>query len=164
MLAKLKSFLFEANASSDGVTTHSHEELHLAAGALMVEAARLDGSFDAAERTQIHATLRDRFDLDEDTTTTLIDAAVEAADNIPEIFGFTRTLREHFSHEERIEMMEMLWEVAYADGVIHDYEANLMRQITGLLYVTDRESGDARKRAQVKAGATGAGAAQRRGG
>ena len=56
-------------------------------------------------------------------------------------------------------MMEMLWEVAYADGELHDYEANLMRQVTGLLYVTDRESGDARKRAQVKSRASGVGAA-----
>jgi uncharacterized tellurite resistance protein B-like protein len=159
MLAKLKTLLFEGKAPSGAVEAHSHEELHLAAGALMVEAARLDGTFDADERAHIHDTLRDRFDLDEETTGALIDAAVEAADTIPEIFGFTRTIRDHFSHDERIEMMEMLWEVAYADGELHDYEANLMRQVTGLLYVTDRESGDARKRAQAKARASGVGAA-----
>jgi uncharacterized tellurite resistance protein B-like protein len=42
----------------------------------------------------------------------------------------------------------MLWQVAYADGVLHDYEANLMRRLAGLLYVSDQESGEARKRAQ----------------
>jgi uncharacterized tellurite resistance protein B-like protein len=77
---------------------------------------------------------------------------VEAAEDISEIFGFTRTLRQHFTHEERIEMMEMLWEVAYADGMLHDYEASLLRQITGLLYVTDQESGAARKRVRARLG------------
>ena len=154
MLAKLKSFLFEANDRAGGgvASGHTHEELHLAAGALMVEAARLDGHFDEDERAKIHDVLRNRFDLDEDATTTLIGAAVAAADNIPEIFGFTRTIRQHFTHEERIELMDMLWEVAYADGKLHDYEASLLRQITGLLYVTDQESGAARKRAQGRLG------------
>jgi len=48
--------------------------------------------------------------------------------------------------------MEMLWEVAYADGVLHDYEASLMRRVTGLIYVTDQESGAARKRVMQKLG------------
>ena len=43
--------------------------------------------------------------------------------------------------------MEMLWEVAYADGELHDYEASLIRRVTGLLHVSDRDSGAARKRA-----------------
>ena len=43
-------------------------------------------------------------------------------------------------------MIEMLWKVVYADGNLHDFEANLVRRICGLIYVSDRESGDARKR------------------
>jgi len=56
-------------------------------------------------------------------------------------------------------MIEMLWDVAYADGVLHDFESNMLRRAAGLLYVTDRESGDARKRVLGRqpgsAGATG---------
>ena len=55
-------------------------------------------------------------------------------------------MRNHFSEEERVKMIEMLWEVVYADGDLDDFEANMMRSVTGLLYVSDRESGDARKR------------------
>ena len=51
--------------------------------------------------------------------------------------------------------MEMLWEVAYADGTLHDYEANLLRRLTALIHVTDRESGQARKRALAKLGLQG---------
>ena len=49
-------------------------------------------------------------------------------------------------------MIEMLWEVVYADGQLHDYEASLLRRVTGLLYVSDRDSGEARLRVMEKLG------------
>ncbi len=153
MLAKLRIFLLERGGqatAADG--RHSDDELHLAAAALMVEAARLDGAFDEEERAHIGAILRQRFELDDESVAALIDAAVGAVDAIPEIYGFTRTIRDNFTHDERVAMMQMLWEVAYADGELHDYEASLLRQVAGLLYVTDQESGAARKRARERLG------------
>jgi uncharacterized tellurite resistance protein B-like protein len=153
MLLRIREFLFERGgrvASEDG--GHSHDELHLAAAALMVEAARLDGAFDDEERSHIATILQNRFELDDESVDLLIDAAVGKVDAIPEIYGFTRTIRDNFSHEERIAMLQMLWEVAYADGELHDYEASLLRQVAGLLYVTDQESGAARKRARERMG------------
>ena len=49
----------------------------------------------------------------------------------------------------------MLWEVVYADGELHDYEASLLRRVSGLLYVSDWDSGEARKRVRSRLGATG---------
>ena len=60
--------------------------------------------------------------------------------------GFTRVIKDRYSPEERVELVEMAWEVVYADGELHDYEANLLRRLGGLLYVSDKERGDARKR------------------
>jgi uncharacterized tellurite resistance protein B-like protein len=148
MLSKIRTFLVERKgraSAADG--QHSDEELHIAAAALMVEAARLDGDFDQGERDRIGDILRRRFDLDEPSARDLVEAAGNAVDSIPEIYGFTKTIRDNFTHAERVAMLELLWEVAYADGVLHDYEASLLRQVTGLLYVTDQESGAARKRA-----------------
>ena len=153
MFAKVREFLLERGGragSADGCYTH--DELQLAAAALMVEAARLDDSFDAAERAHITTILRQRFKLDAEEVALLIDAAVGAVEAIPEIYGFTRTIRDNFSHEERVAMMQMLWEVAYVDGKLHDYEASLLRQVAGLLYVTDQESGIARRRARDRLG------------
>ena len=73
-------------------------------------------------------------------------AAEEAAADRVELHTITKTVRNHFSEEERVKMIEMLWEVVYSDGDLDDFEANMMRSVTGLLYVSDRESGDARKR------------------
>jgi len=82
----------------------------------------------------------------------LLAAGEKASDDSVEWQGFTRAIKDGFEPEERIALIEMLWEVAYADGELHDYEASLIRRITGLLYVSDRDSGEARKR--VLAGRT----------
>ena len=66
--------------------------------------------------------------------------------------GLTHTLKESLDEAERVEILEMLWEVAYADGVLHDYEASLLRRVAGLLYVSDRDNGEARLRVMAKLG------------
>ena len=63
-----------------------------------------------------------------------------------QLHPFARTIREHLSHEDRIALVEMLWDVIYADQQVHDYEANLMRRLGELIYVSDIEIGAARKR------------------
>ena len=65
-----------------------------------------------------------------------------AASESAELFHFTRIINERLSFEERVEIIEMLWEVAYADGVLDEYEDSLLRRVGGLIYVPDRERGD----------------------
>ena len=73
--------------------------------------------------------------------------AQQAVHQSVELYGITRVLKDHLNHEERLELMEMLWQVIYADGFVHDYEANLVRRVAGLLYIPDKEVGLARKNA-----------------
>jgi uncharacterized tellurite resistance protein B-like protein len=84
-----------------------------------------------------------------------MDAAEDRVRQSVDIYGFTRDLKDRFSLDERVELMEMLWEIAYVDGVLHDLEATLMRRLAGLLYVSDRQSGEARKRAMERLGQEG---------
>ena len=125
---------------------HGLEQKHLAAAALMVEAARLDENFDADEREAVGRLARRHFGLTEGEADTLIEAAESAHDEANQLLRFTRVVKDAFSAEERVELIEMRWEVAYADGVLHDYEANLLRRVAGLIYVSDRDRGAARKR------------------
>ena len=85
----------------------------------------------------------------------LLAEAEQAASASVQWQGFTRAVNDGFAPEERIQVIEMLWEVAYADGQLHDYEASLLRRITGLLYVSDRDSGEARKRVLARLGLAG---------
>ncbi len=129
---------------------HSHEELRIAAAALMVEAAQLDDAFDARERDKIRELVAERFELGAEESDSLIEAAEARVAESSQIHGFTRVVKAAFSQAERIELMEMLWEVVYADGELHHYEANLMRRRAGLLQVPHRNAGTARKRARKR--------------
>jgi uncharacterized tellurite resistance protein B-like protein len=152
MFARLKRLLTDTPSDAALGRTHSFEERQLAAAALMVEAARLDDDFDTEERARIEALLQDRFALSATEAADLLEAGEKASDDSIEWQGFTRKIKDGFEPEERVALIEMLWEVAYADGMLHDYEASLIRRITGLLYVSDRESGEARKRVLTRLG------------
>ena len=146
MVDFLRDFLFQRKGKAPEGEPHDQAELRLAAAALLVEAAKLDGEFEAVERARIAALLQDRFGMAEADVAELIEAADEETELAGGLYGFTKEVRLNFDHGERISMIEMLWEVAYADGSLHDFESNMLRRVAGLLYVTDRESGAARKR------------------
>ncbi|MBL6946640.1 MAG: TerB family tellurite resistance protein [Rhodospirillales bacterium] len=145
MISGLKSLLFGKTETGETQNDVEHE-LHLAAAALMIEAATLDGSYADAERDTISRVLRAQFDLDAGAVDALIEKADAKVSQSIQILGFTKVIKDRLEPEERAIIMEMLWEVAYADGEVHDYEASLVRRVAGLLYVTDKESGAARKR------------------
>ena len=147
MINRIKALFGEREGRGSGASgAHSDDELHLAAAALMVEAACLDGDFDDRERAKIDALLRQRFALTDDETRTLLEIATAEQGIRHQLLPYTRIIKERFSEAERIELVEMLWEVAYADAELHDYEANLLRRIGGLIYVSDRDRGAARQR------------------
>ena len=147
MINRIKAlFADKGRSSGPEVDHHSHDELQLAAAALLVEAATLDGHYGETEQAAIDKLLREKFALKDEEARSLHDLAVTEQSEANQLLGFTRTIKDRYSLEERIELIEMIWEVVYADGELHDYEANLLRRLGGLLYVSDRERGDARKR------------------
>ena len=152
MFARLKRLLAEPSHEKSGGHEHSFEEKQLAAAALMVEAAKLDDDFDDDERAQIESLLQSQFSLTSAEAKDLLAVGEQASSDSVEWQGFTRAIKDGFEPEERISLIEMLWEVAYADGELHDYEASLIRRITGLIYVSDRDSGEARKRVRTRLG------------
>jgi uncharacterized tellurite resistance protein B-like protein len=151
MLERLKQ-LFQPTAPQVVGGGRKFDELQLAAAALMVEAATMDSDFDAAERDRIARLVQDRFALSEEEAADLVAEAERTAEGSVEWQGFTRAIKDGFDHGERVQLIEMLWEVVYADGQLHDYEASLLRRVTGLLYVGDRESGEARQRVLARLG------------
>lgn len=119
---------------------------------LFVKAAHLDGAFTDVERTHLIEVLKTRFKTNELEAARLIAEAFKAIEHGAEFYPITKVLRDEMEHEDRVELIEMLWEIVYADGELHDFEASLMRRVTGLVYVSDKESGDARRRAMEKLG------------
>ena len=127
---------------------HGVEPHRLAAAALLVEAAHMDGSMDAEELSSIRTLLAERFGLAAGDAQVLLDEGERAARESSDWQGFTSTIKEAFDQDGRIALVGMLWQVVLSDGVLHDHEASLMRRITGLLYVSGRESALARDEAK----------------
>jgi len=147
MLATLKKFIADPRVQDRADEPEDSHVVESAAAALLVEAALADGQFDDTERSQIQDVLNHLFDLSDAEISELVTDAESAVANSNQLYGFTRTVKDTLDYERRVELMQMLWEVVYADGQLDDFEANLVRRVSGLLYVTDQDSGRARKAA-----------------
>ncbi len=151
MLDRFFSFFEDRGARparDDG--RHTPDEFHLAAAALLVHAATADADFDARERARIEWLCEHKLELGHAETAALIEAAEKQVEDSVQLLRFTRTIKDGFSYEERVALMEMLWDVVYADGEVEAHEAQLMRRIAGLIYVEDRDSGIARARVRAR--------------
>ncbi len=132
--------------SGDAPAAGKAGSLQVAVAALMVQAACMDDTFDAAERSTIERLLAERFDLPPDAVQRLLASAEKRAEDSSQLYPFTRIAIERLDARERVQVIEMLWEVAYADGVLDPDEDMLLRRVAGLLYVSDFDRGAARKR------------------
>jgi uncharacterized tellurite resistance protein B-like protein len=141
MLESLRKLLL-----GDAPDLTRHDGLQFAAAALLVSAALEDGSFDPEERRTILDLLEGHFGLPRAEAGALMAEAERAAEQSVGLHRFLTVLNREMAPERRIELIEMLWEVVYADGRLDDYEANLMRRVGDLLGVSDFERGEARKR------------------
>ncbi len=115
----------------------------------------MDDNVDADELVRIGELIQWRFKLTEDEAAELVVEAERATEDAVELYRFTRVVRDAFGQNERVQLVEMLWDVACADGEVHALEASLLRRICGLLNVSDSQSGAARKRAIGRHGMDG---------
>lgn len=147
MIHRLKALFEGVGGRPQGASGgFGHDEFELASAALLVEAALMDGHFGSDERAAIQASLRNRFGLEARDADLLILEAEKAVAETNQLYAFTRTVKDRYGPADRVRMIEMLWSVVYADGKVHDFEANLVRRVAGLLYVSDRDSGLAKQR------------------
>lgn len=147
MLNRIKSFF-----TSGDTPEREEDAVQAAAAALLVEAARTDDTITESERERILAVTRRHFDLNEEEAQDLLSAAVFDTEGASPYHRYISVIMDRCPPEQRLWIVEMLWEVAYADGHLNDLEASLLRRIGGLLHVSDVERGEARKRVLTRLG------------
>jgi len=122
------------------------DDLQIAVAVLLIEAARMDDTFDDEERATVERLLGDKFELSQEETRDLIALAEQTAERSHQLHPFTRMTVERMEPKKRIRLIEMLWEVAYADGKLDPDEDVLLRRVAGLIYVSDEDRVAARLR------------------
>ena len=125
-------------------------DARLALGALLVRVARTDGAYEEAELGRIDAVLRARFSLSPFEAAALRGQAERLEEEAPDTVRFTRAIKEHVPYEERLGVIEALWEVALADGKRDMDEDSLMRLVAPMLGVEDADSALARQRVEAR--------------
>lgn len=138
MLTKVRQLISHALTQTDPDTGTQDRErvLRLATTALMLEIARADATVSEVEESVIAELVRHVYGLSAAETRALTAAADARADASVSLYDFTRDLNDHLSREERVRVVELLWEVAHADRRIDKYEEYFVRKIADLLYVS----------------------------
>nr|WP_236599991.1 TerB family tellurite resistance protein [Ramlibacter alkalitolerans] len=111
----------------------------LATAVLLVEAMRADLGMNAAERAAAMQVLRDRFSMDEADVRELLAAAEERSRSSNDFFSFTSVLNDRLTHPQKIEVIELMWRMAYVDGSADAGESHIISKVAGLLHVTHGE-------------------------
>ncbi len=152
MLQALKE-LFESLLAPAGSQSPQERErtLQLATAVLLVEVMRVDGATSTAQHGAIMAALRERFALPDDALAQLVERALQVAETANDYYQFTSNMNEQFTQTQKIQVVESMWQVAYADAHLDENEISLIGKIAELLYVTQGQYIAAKMRAKEAA-------------
>ncbi|MBC7938882.1 MAG: TerB family tellurite resistance protein [Chitinophagaceae bacterium] len=156
MLRSLKD-LFESllapagSASGPASVQDAAHRLQLATAVLLVEVMRADSQIGDAERQSVLATLRNRFSLADDELERLVELAERSSRDATDFHGFTSALNEQLDHAQKVQVIEAMWAVAYADGDLAAHENHVLWRIADLLHLPHGAYISAKMRAKAAA-------------
>jgi uncharacterized tellurite resistance protein B-like protein len=136
MLAALKQFLNEFTEGDKHPARFDDNDYRLAAAALLVHTATIDGGISEAERERLLALIMQRFALDAAAADELVREATEAEREAVDLYRFTSLLNRSLDEDGRCRFVEMMWQVVYADGQVSEFEDNLIWRAADLLGVS----------------------------
>ena len=155
MFESFRNFVAEFVEGEKHPSQFADNDYRLAAVALLVHAAGIDGDMSPSERDTLYAIVKRRFDLDEARADELIDKATAAEHEAVDLYHFTKLLNRVLDEEGRAKIVEMMWEIVYADGARDELEDNLLWRAADLLGVSARERIELRQRIAKEAGEPG---------
>ena len=118
---------------------------------ILVEAALIDENFGSEEKKIITKIIKNNFKLNNiKEIQEVIERAVKSCKESSDLITFTRKIKQNWSIDKRIEVIEMLWKVCLVDGILEPYEDMLIRRVSGLIYVDDKNRNIAKVNALKK--------------
>jgi uncharacterized tellurite resistance protein B-like protein len=139
MFGHLKKLFAELGEGGKHAGHFGDDDYRLAAAALLVHTAVIDGGLAEVERERLHGVLKQRFALDDAQAGALVAEATEAEQKSIDLFQFTARLNRALDEAGRVRMVEMMWQIVYADGTVSEFEDNLVWRAADLLHVSRDE-------------------------
>jgi uncharacterized tellurite resistance protein B-like protein len=134
MLDAIRDF-FESHVGDAADRVDDGRRLQIATAALLVEVVRLDHGIEPSERAAILRAVHARFGLSDTEAATLVRLAEEQARQATDYYQFTSIINKRFSPQQKEQVIELMWQVAYADDELSAYEQHTIRKVADLLYV-----------------------------
>ena len=135
-----------AESSADRAPETSHD-VRIAACALLLEMANIDGHFSESERESIVLILKRDYQLSDDHAAALVQAADEELKRSIDLWQFTNLINQNYSKDEKIQIIEMIWKIVYVDGRLDKHEDYLAHKLANLLRLTHKQLIDAKVKA-----------------
>ncbi len=155
MFDAFRNFVAEFVDGDKHPSQFADDDYRLAAAALLVHAAAIDGDMSQTERDKLHGIVKRRFGLDDGAADELIDKATVAEHEAVDLYHFTSLLNRTLDEEGRARVVEMMWEIVYADGRRDELEDNLLWRAADLLGVSPRQRIELRQRIAKAVGEPG---------
>ncbi|HDJ28259.1 MAG TPA: TerB family tellurite resistance protein [Proteobacteria bacterium] len=147
MLKLFKNILTQ-NIREEEDTATVEDELQLATCMLLLEVAQADGTIQPQEELQIQTIIRKRFSLSDADSDKLIEKARELQTESLDIYPVATLINRHWPTEEKCRLLENIWQIVYADGILEQHEDHLMHKLGTLLQLSHRQLIDAKLQAK----------------
>ena len=152
MFDALRDIMRTIGAIEPNRSTLPHDDVRTASAALLFHIIDADGVVTDDERATMRQVLSEEFDIDAGEAERLAAAGQAADEGAVDLFHFTSVLKNRLEEEDRIRFVEMLWDVTYADGEVHELEDNLIWRVADLLGVSTRDRMLMKREAATRSG------------
>ena len=136
MIKKIKDLITKISNKEEIEESSNILQLDRACAALLVEMAFADKDFDEREKESLKQSLLKSYAIDIETINEIINDAEKTVEESTSLYEYTRTVNDEFEYPQKLNLLENLWKVAYADETLDKYEEHLLRKISDLIHIS----------------------------
>ncbi len=136
MISRIRIFLQSLQVESIEKPVLSIE---IATAVLLFEVIKADHKIEADEKQKMTEILQSQFPLSDEEIEDIVELAQTESDNANDFYQYTSLINDNYTLDERIHIVELLWQLAYADGHLDVIEEHIIRRIADLLHLRHQE-------------------------
>ncbi len=140
MISNIKKFFEEFMTPGEGSADPDNDhDIQFATAALLMEVTRSDNDVSEVEKDAVLAILNNLFEFTAAEVMSLMELAEDASDEAHDLYSFTRLINDNYEYQSKKQLVRNLWDVAYADGRLDEFEEHIVRRISGLIHVSNHD-------------------------